>query len=59
MSKSTKRLPAPKNFMHFPGKRTSFSDPNFEVKDQGEPTDKDPIKRRHAMAGHTGIKGIK
>lgn len=54
MRKSSHCLPVPKNFMKFPGKRTSFTNPNFEVKGQDEPTDKDPIRRRHAMGGASG-----
>ena len=50
-SKSKHCLSTPKNFLKFPGKMTSLTDPSFQVKDQGEPTDAMPVKRRHAMAG--------
>lgn len=41
----------PKNFLKFPGKCPPQFNPNFEVKDQFEPTDAHPIRRRHAEGG--------
>lgn len=59
MQKSSKAcLPTPKNFLKFPGRMTSHTNPNFQVSGQDEPTMKEPIKRRHAMAGaKIGIAG--
>jgi len=48
---SHKCLVEPKGFMNFKGKRSPHLNPKFEVKEQFEPTEAQPIRRRHAMGG--------